>query len=1023
MKARFSYKAVAALLALGAVVLLLAWLWRGDGRGQAYPFIERAAMLAAAAPHASSAPAAIFAEAPSYMHWLPAAEAEGLPRAGQGRIAIQAVERSGLSAEADVQAREDGELGQPVLDWHNADGWIEWQIEVPAAGLYELELDYSPLGGSFSAIARGLQINGRYPYAEAERLRLDRAWKDEKAPYDRNRIGNEIRPVQLELGGWRQQRIADYAVSSEPLLWPLEQGANTIRLTGGREPMSLASLAFVPAEPLPDYAAYSRAALEGAEGAGGDSDTGGNAAGTGKGNGAGAAANAAAPETGWYSIVEAERYTRKSSVAIQTQSVAEPYISPDPKGRIVYNTMGGDRWQQAGDWVEWTFTVPEAGLYALDLKYLQAYNGDAAAYRTIMLDDRVPFRELLHYKLAANQNLEVAAISDAAGEPYWFALAAGEHRLRLIADASPVQPALAALKQQLQDMSELDRSIRLISGNYGFGKSGLNLDTSRTWEMRKYDPDIENKLQRLINGFELAAAYVDGLNQRKTDPTNAIRSAVDSLQLLLEDVDELPNKVGAFTDIQSSLNTWMKPLESQGLLLDYIVVRQSGAAPRLQQPGTWDRIVYSVANFGRTFFQAYDLKEANDEEAITVWVQRGRDYVDLMQKMIERDFTPETGIKVNVNLMPAQNVLMLGNAAGDQPDVALGVSMETPVDFALRGAAADLSALPGFAEISGRFNPGVLRSYEYNGGTYGLPETQMFMAMFYRTDILARLGLEPPDTWEDAIKLLPTLQENGMSFFYPAKEFVLPFYQHGAEFYTPSGLEPQLADAPAQDAFVHWTDLFTKYDLPKEVPAFFNHFRFGDMPIGIADFNTYVQLQVAAPEIAGHWKMAPLPGLPGPSGEVERWSMQGTTAAMLMKKSDKQELAWRFLDWWLSAPVQAQFAADIESFIGLEYRWNTANVEAMRMLPWAPEDVEVLVEQGRWAKNMPYVPGHYFLSRELDFAWNNTVLSQMAPQEALEKAAVSLEREMARKQREFGIGPEADLGIPVHNAPFDRGRQ
>lgn len=1000
MIARFSYKPAIFLLMLGVAALLLVWLWNGSAQSQAYPLIEREAMLAAGVTHALAGDAANSAEEASYMHWLPEAEDKGLERATQGSIAIQAAEWSDLAAEADVQVRTDGELGQQVLDWHNAEGWIEWRIEVPAAGLYELEIDYSPLVGSFSAITRGLQINGRYPYAEAERLRLDRAWKDEKAPYDRNRIGNEIRPVQQELSGWRQQRAADYAVSSEPLLWALEQGENAIRLTAGREPVSLAGLAFVPVEPLPDYAAYSQAALEGA----------------------GAAASVSGDDS-WYSVVEAERYSRKSSVAVQTQSVAEPHISPDPKGRIVYNTMGGDRWQQAGDWVEWTFTVPEDGLYALDVKYLQAYNGDAAAYRTIMLDGRVPFRELLHYKLAPNQNMELAAISDAEGMPYWFALTAGEHRLRLIADASPVQPALAALKRQLQDMSELDRSIRLISGNYGFGKSGLNLDTSRTWEMRKYDPDIENKLQRLISGFELAAAYVDGLNQRKTDPTNAIRSAVDSLQLLLEDVDELPNKVGVFTDIQSSLNTWMKPLESQGLLLDYIVVRQPGAEPGLQQPGTWDRITYSIANFGRTFFQAYDLKEVNDEEAITVWVQRGRDYVDLLQKMIERDFTPATGIKVNVNLMPAQNVLMLGNAAGDQPDVALGVSMETPVDFALRGAAADLSALPGFEEIRGRFNPGVMRSYEYNGGTYGMPETQMFMAMFYRTDILAGLGLEPPDTWEDAIKLLPTLQENGMSFFYPAKEFVLPFYQHGAEFYTADGLEPQLADAPSQDAFAQWTDLFTKYDLPKEVPAFFNHFRFGDMPIGIADFNTYVQLQVAAPEIAGHWKMAPLPGQPGPSGEIERWSMQGTTAAMLMKKSGKQEKAWRFLDWWLSAPVQAQFAADIESFIGLEYRWNTANVEAMQMLPWAPEDVEVLAEQGRWAKNVPYVPGHYFLGRELDFAWNNTVLSQMAPQEALEKAAVSLEREMARKQREFGIGPEADLGIPVHDAPFNGARQ
>ena len=45
--------------------------------------------------------------------------------------------------------------------------------------------------------------------------------------------------------------------------------------------------------------------------------------------------------------------------------------------------------------------------------------------------------------------------------------------------------------------------------------------------------------------------------------------------------------------------------------------------------------------------------------------------------------------------------------------------------------------------------------------------------------------------------------------------------------------------------------MFTKYNLPIDIPAFFQHFRDGDIPIGIADFNTYVQLLVAAPEITG----------------------------------------------------------------------------------------------------------------------------------------------------------------------------
>ena len=65
---------------------------------------------------------------------------------------------------------------------------------------------------------------------------------------------------------------------------------------------------------------------------------------------------------------------------------------------------------------------------------------------------------------------------------------------------------------------------------------------------------------------------------------------------------------------------------------------------------------------------------------------RGRDWVDIIKQMIDEDFTPETGIKVNVNVIPAQQmqVLLLANTAGLAPDVALGVDGEVPIDYAVR---------------------------------------------------------------------------------------------------------------------------------------------------------------------------------------------------------------------------------------------------------------------------------------------------------------------------------------------------
>lgn len=926
-----------------------------------------------------------------YIQWLQSDSVQELERnsIGTALVTIQARDYAAASSDAEVRLVDDAEKGSTVLSWEGASGWLEWEVDVPRDGLYELSVEYAPLKGSFASVVRGIQIDGAYPFEEAARIVLNRAWKDGKTPYDKNQIGNEIRPIQQEIAGWRTAQVADYGVSSEPLRWPLTKGRHTIRMMGGREPVAIESLTFAAAKPIPTYADYKQSFGE----------------------------LAGKQDRQWFQQFEAERFAAKSAIGIQTQSVAEPYVSPDPKGRLVYNTIGGDRWQTAGEWVEWDIAVPEDGMYAIDLKYLQGYNGKANTYRTLTIDGAVPFREMLHYSLQANDNLEIRSIADRDGQPYLFHLTKGTHKLGLIADASPVKPAVIALQEKVKEIAAIDRDIRIITGNYGMGSS-MNLDTGRTWEIKTYDPDIDTKLMRIIEDMKAIRDYVNGLNQHVTDPTTAISSAVNNLEELLDDVNEIPNKVQMLSDIQASLGTWMKPMESQALQLDYIVLRSPEAKPDLPEPGTWDRIRYSTVNFGRTFFQTYDLKDMNEDDAITIWVQRGRDYVDLLQKQIEQDFTPSTGIKVNVNLIPNPDVLMLGNAAGDQPDVALGVSMEMPVDFAMRGASADLSEFPGFADVESRFNPGVMRSYKFDGGTYALPETQSFMALFYRTDVLEQLDLTPPDTWEDVKRMLPTLQ-NGKTFFYPAKEFAMPFYQHGTEFYTADGMDAKLNDNSSIEAFKQWTDWFSKYDLPKDVPAFFNHFRFGDMPIGIADFNTYIQLQVASPEITGRWKMAPLPGMKQEDGTVARWSMQPTQSAMIMKNSKNKERAWKFLEWWTSTSVQAQYANDIESFAGLEYRWNTANTDAMKLLPWPADDLAVLMEQSRWAKNMPYVPGYYFLGREMDFAWNNTIISRMAPQEALEKSAISLQREMLRKQEELGFGPQSDLHVPVHNHPYE----
>ncbi|GBF71794.1 hypothetical protein PA598K_00006 [Paenibacillus sp. 598K] len=908
-------------------------------------------------------------------------------------IEIAAASYAAATDDAEVSVREDAAAGKPVLVWGNSSGSVEWRFAIEQAGFYEIWLDYLPTAEGYNTIIRGVAIDGDYPYAESERLELSRYWMDSRYPYNKDTLGNEVRAAQVEEAGWRTQALANYEASPSPLRFYLTAGEHRLRLDGVQQPVTLGAIAIVPAAELPAYADYVREA---------------------------APAEAAAQPTAI--VVEGEAFRYKSQVGIQKQALQEAEVTPDGAGRIAYNAMGGDRWQNAGQWLEWEVEVPEDGWYELDMKYKQSYIGGANVYRTLYIDGYIPFREAASYKFPYSRGFAVHTLQDGNGQPYRFYLEAGIRQLRLVADASPVRRAVLALHEMLAELRKLDNDIRVLTGDYGkYG--GGNADTNRTWELERYMPDIHSRMQHAMDGLRLITDYLEGLNQSETDLTTSIKLSLVTLEDMLANVEKLPNRLSELAAIQSSIGTWISTADTQPLLIDSLALRTPDTATPLRTAGALQRWGHAALSLARSFVQPYTAEPLEGEKAITVWVQRGRDYVDLLQELITQDFTPRTGIHVNISLMPNPNVLILGNAAGNQPDAALGIAMESPVDFAMRGAAADLSKLKGYSEIQTRFHPGMMRTYQYGGGTYGLPELQNFLVFFYRTDLFRQYGLEPPDTWEDVYKLLPTLQENGKTLYYPAKEFAPFFYQAGVDFYAADGMSTRLGEEAAVAPFEQWLQLFRRYYLPLEVPAFFNHFRFGDIPAGIADFSTYIQLVAAAPDIAGHWAIAPLPGTRQRNGEVARWAQQPSTAAMIMANSSKQDEAWQFLDWWTSTETQLRYADQIESFLGVEYRWNSANLEAFGQSWWPQEHLTAIKEQLRWTKNIPLVPGYYYLGREMDFAWNRVLLDGMPEKEALEKAALSMRREMQRKQEEFGLGADDDLRLPQIDQPFEWGSE
>ena len=198
--------------------------------------------------------------------------------------------------------------------------------------------------------------------------------------------------------------------------------------------------------------------------------------------------------------------------------------------------------------------------------------------------------------------------------------------------------------------------------------------------------------------------------------------------------------------------------------------------------------------------------------------------------------------------------------------------------------------------------------------------------------------------------------------------------------------------------------MFTNYGSPVNA-NFLTRFRTGEMPVGVGNFAFYVQLLTAAPELVGRWAIAPLPGVAKEDGVVDRSS--GNLAVecdIVLAQSDKPQAAWEFLDWWTSAETQSRYARELEARIGVEARWNSANLEVFQSLDWDADDLAVVEEQLEWATETPVVLGGYYTTRYVNNAFNSVVVSgSKTVRDALEDAVKEINRELKMKQEEYGV--------------------
>ncbi|MFA7075773.1 MAG: extracellular solute-binding protein, partial [Candidatus Izemoplasmatales bacterium] len=422
----------------------------------------------------------------------------------------------------------------------------------------------------------------------------------------------------------------------------------------------------------------------------------------------------------------------------------------------------------------------------------------------------------------------------------------------------------------------------------------------------------------------------------------------------------------------------------------------------------WDGIRGFIYSFFDTRYNDNDV----DSDTLEVWVGQSSLYLDIIQSMIDQDFTAKTGIKVKGSIMNNVQKIVLSNATDDNPDAVLALDNWNPYAYALRGILTDLTQFEDFDEVSKDYYANNFAPLIFEDGVYGLPETQSVFLLYYRKDILDYLDLDVPNTWQDVINMLPILQSHQMNFYHPlggessfkGYGFTAPIiYQFGGEIYSENGVSSTLREDNTINAIKFMTELFTIYNLPLQISSFFEHFRSGDMPIGISTIDLYLQMKYAAPELSGQWGAVVIPGTDLDNDSVvERWSPSYGKASIIFSNSEMQNEAWKLIKWWNSTETQIAYMQNIKTGLGEKYLFLTANMNALKQSVWDESIKATIMEQAKWARTPAVTPGSYVVERELSNIWNKVVIDKDNVLVAINQSVPRILRELSRKADEFG---------------------
>ncbi len=851
-----------------------------------------------------------------------------------------------------------------------------FKISINEDALYNIGLFYKSLDDAIVSITFDLKIDGKNPFNEAKRFTIPRIWKD--APVETDADGNQfvLEPTQSEdyyyhvlsdISGW----------TADNYLFHLTSGEHTVEIAAIEGSFKLDYLVFESPEISQNYSNPK-------------------------------------DKSEFYNgediVIEGEKTLYKNSFWLSPSANAiSTKVSPKSPFNDVINFIGGSNWSNAGDTIFWETPEVKAGYYQIGFSYMQDSVIGGSVYRWLKVDGKTPFSEAKEISFKYCYDFENNSFNNSKGRPYLIYLTEGKHTISLTATPGKMYEVTSALNDVTSLISDIYLDIIMITGQ--------TIDVSRDYDLFNQVPDMEKRLKKIYNGLLKSKNL---LIKYTGNETGSHISVIDGMLRVTKEM--LENKfyahkyVSNFYSNYSSVAATLNELKSVPLSIDSIKLCSPTKAVKNKDVSVFEKLSFSVKRFMYSFVKDYDgvSEEDNKTDSLEIWVNWGRDQAQVLNSLIQTSFVPEYKTHVTVKVVNAS--LVQAVLSGKGPDIFLQHSRSEPVNLAMRGVLYDISQFEDIDKVLKSFSPGADIPYRYKDGLYALPDTQTFYLMYYRKDIFQKLGLTVPKTWEEFARVSTQLSRENLYTWIPYTQitdmtlantgvgslslFPSLVLQKGLSFYTEDQKATTLTSEPIIRAFTEWTDYYTKMKLPVSM-SFYNRFRTGDCPLGIDIYTTYTTLKAAASEIDNLWGVSELPGTVLEDGTVSHTSSGGGTACGILKSTKNPNSSWDFLKWWTSAKVQLSFSNNVEAILGPSARVAVSNTDAFEGMSWDVDMRNDIVLARSRVREIPEIPGSYYLSRAIDHCFWNVVNSNKKPKNMLSQWGAEVDTEIERKWEQY----------------------